>query len=264
MDRGRRVGRLLIVGGVGVLLVVLALGVWRRFHLDTYIHAADDPPVRVTPVYQPPVLAGQIVWGPCSGGFYARKGNTVVLTSTGHCTSPGIVAYAPDGTTVRGVWGPAAVSPTCDVPGKVCAASDLNYLVVAEDQIPWGHLNLVDFGTGGYRTLDEHTQPLRCEDIHVGDTAEINGRDIHRIGPVIEKGDHNHPEDVMVFPCMIAAQIPVMSGDSGGAVLVNGQPAGVSSRAFSGLLGFTPLAEGLQELGLTLCTTPDCGLTPPG
>ena len=26
---------------------------------------------------------------------------------------------------------------------------------------------------------------------------------------------------------------------------------------------FTPLAEGLDNLGLTLCTTPDCDLTPP-
>ena len=28
-------------------------------------------------------------------------------------------------------------------------------------------------------------------------------------------------------------------------------------------IGFTPLAEGLAELGLDLCTTPDCGLVPP-
>jgi hypothetical protein len=41
-------------------------------------------------------------------------------------------------------------------------------------------------------------------------------------------------------------------------VLVNGQPAGVISRSIGGRLGFTPLAEGLDNLGLTLCTTPDC------
>jgi len=28
-------------------------------------------------------------------------------------------------------------------------------------------------------------------------------------------------------------------------------------------LGFTPLAEGLTQLALELCTTPDCGLPPP-
>ena len=263
MDRGRRVRRLLIVGLLGVLVLLVGIGAWRVFALDSYLRVAGDPPSRTTPVYDPPVLAGQIVWGPCSGGFYARHGDTVVLTSTGHCTTPGTTAYTPDGTMVRGVWGPAAVSPTCFAAGKVCAASDINYLVVAADQIPWGHLNLVDFGTGGYRTLTEGTRPLRCEDIQVGDTAEINGRDIHRAGPVLEKGDHNHPEDVMVFPCMIAAQIRVATGDSGGGVLVNGQPAGVSSRSFDGWLGFTPLAEGLEELGLTLCTTPNCGLTPP-
>ena len=62
---------------------------------------------------------------------------------------------------------------------------------------------------------------------------------------------------------MIAADIQVGVGDSGGAVLVRGIPAGVTSRSFSGLLGFAPLAEGLAELGLDLCTTPNCGLEPP-
>jgi len=37
----------------------------------------------------------------------------------------------------------------------------------------------------------------------------------------------------------------------------------VTSRSYGGYLGFTPLAEGLDELGLTLCTEPDCGLVPP-
>ena len=62
---------------------------------------------------------------------------------------------------------------------------------------------------------------------------------------------------------MIAARIGVDVGDSGGAVLVRGIPAGVTSRSFGGWLGFTPLAEGLAQLGLELCTTPDCGLVPP-
>ena len=52
------------------------------------------------------------------------------------------------------------------------------------------------------------------------------------------------------------------AGDSGGAVLVNGMPAGVISRQLGGRFGFTPLAEGLENLGLTLCTTPDCDLSP--
>ena len=46
-------------------------------------------------------------------------------------------------------------------------------------------------------------------------------------------------------------------------VLVNGTPAGVSAREYSGYLGFTPLAEGLAEMGLNLCDAPDCGLVPP-
>ena len=261
MDLTRLLRRALVGSLLGLVVALAVFGARGMLRPEAAVRAAGDPPVRVTPVYDPPVLAGQPVWGPCSGGFYARKDDTIVLTSTGHCTTVGAVAYAPDGRTVRGVWGPAAEAPTCDVPGKICAASDINDLVVAADQIPWGRLNMIDLGTGGYRTLDEGTRPLRCEDIRIGDTAEINGRDIHRIGEVVEKGGHT--EDVMRFPCMIAAKIHVAPGDSGGAVLVNGQPAGVTSRSFGGWLGFTPLAEGLEQLGLELCTTPDCGLTPP-
>jgi hypothetical protein len=258
-----RLVRRVLIGGLLAVLAVFALVGARGLllHPEANVRAVSDPPVRVTAVYDPPVLAGQVIWGPCSGGFYARKDDTIVLTSTGHCTAIGSVATAPDGKTVRGVWGPAAEAPTCDVAGKICAASDINYLIVAADQIPWGHLNLMDLGTGGYRTFDDGTKPLRCEDIHIGDTAEIDGRDIHRLGEVVEKAAHT--ENVIRFPCMIAAKIQVASGDSGGGVLVNGQPAGVTSRSFGGWLGFTPLAEGLEQLGLELCTTPDCGLTPP-
>ncbi len=144
-----------------------------------------------------------------------------------------------------------------------CAASDLNYLVVARDRIPWGRLNLVDLGTAGYRIIAPGTRPLSCADIAIGDQVEIDGRNIYRSGTVAEKGEYLHPEDGGYFPCMIAARIQVGVGDSGGAVLVRGIPAGVTSRSFNGLLGFTPLAEGLAELGLDLCTTPDCGLVPP-
>jgi hypothetical protein len=220
-------------------------------------------PRRTTPVYDPPVLAGQQLWGVCAGGFYARRDDTIVLTSTGHCTSEGTVAYDPDGTTVRGVFGPAARDATCPYPGHTCAASDLNYLVVAENRIPWGHLNIVDLGTAGYRVVAPGTRPLGCADIAIGDLVEIDGRNIYRSGTVAEKGENLHPEDGAYFPCMIGARIPVAVGDSGGAVLVRGIPAGVASRNYSGSLGFTPLAEGLAQLGLTLCTTPDCDLWPP-
>lgn len=221
-------------------------------------------PKRTTPVYDPPVLAGQQLWGACSGGFYARHGDTIVLTSTGHCTTEGTVAYDADGTTIRGVFGPAARDTTCPYPDHTCAASDLNYLVVALDRIPWGHLNVVDLGTAGYRVIAPDTKALACADIAVGDAVEIDGRNTYRSGAVVEKSDNLKPteEDGSYFPCMVAATIKVGVGDSGGAVLVRGIPAGVSSRSFGGWLGFTPLAEGLAQLGLELCTTPDCGLVP--
>jgi hypothetical protein len=248
--RGRR---LLIVVLAGVLV---GIGAWSIF-------GAVTQPRRSTPVYDPPVLAGQQLWGACAGGFYARRGDTIVLTSSGHCTTEGTIAYDADGTTVRGVFGPEARSPTCTVPDHVCAASDMNYLVVAEDRIPWGHLNVVDMSAGGYRVLPADTQALTCEDVAVGDPVEIDGRNTYRSGRVLEKGENRFPEDGDYFPCMIAADIPTGTGDSGGAVLVRGIPAGVTSRSFGGKLGFTPLAEGLVELGLELCTTPDCGLVPP-
>ena len=220
-------------------------------------------PRRTTPIYDPPVLAGQQLWGYCAGGFYARHGDTIVLTSTGHCTTEGTIARDPDGPGVRGVFGPAARDATCPYAGHKCASSDINYLVVAADRIPWGHLDVVDLGTGGYRVIAPGTKPLGCADIAVGDPVEIDGRDAYRSGTVAEKGEYLHAEDGDYFPCMIAARIPVKPGDSGGAVLVRGIPAGVTSRSFGGSLGFTPLAEGLAQLGLELCTAPDCGLTPP-
>jgi hypothetical protein len=229
------------------------------------IFKAATEPRRTTPVYDPPVLAGQQLWGYCSGGFYARHGDSIVLTSTGHCTSEGTVAYDQNGVTVRGVFGPAAIDAACPYPGHWCASSDINYLVVDKPRIPWGHLNVVDLGMAGYRVIPPGTRPLGCADIATGDLAEINGRDIYRSGTVTDKGENLHPanEDGAYFPCMVIAAIGVAPGDSGGAVLVRGIPAGVTSRSFGGSVGFTPLAEGLAQLGLDLCTAPDCGLVRP-
>jgi hypothetical protein len=220
-------------------------------------------PQRTSPVYDPPVLAGQQLWGSCAGGFYARRGNSIVLTSSGHCATEGTVAYDADGKTVRGVFGPVALEATCPHPGHTCSPSDMNFLVVAPNRIPWGFLNQVDLGTAGYRIVARDARPLACADIEIGDPVEINGRDVYRSGIVAEKGEYLHAEDGTYFPCMIAARIQVEVGDSGGAVLVRGIPAGVTSRSFGGLLGFTPLAEGMAHLGLELCTTPDCGLARP-
>jgi hypothetical protein len=152
---------------------------------------------------------------------------------------------------------------SCPHPGHTCRVSDLNYLVVAKERIPWGHLNVVDLGTAGYRVIPSGTEPLGCADIAIGDRVEINGRNVYRDGTVAEKGEYLHAEDGDYFPCIIAARIPVAVGDSGGAVLVRGIPAGITSRSFNGLLGFTPLAEGLAQLGLKLCTTADCDIAPP-
>ena len=215
---------------------------------------------------EPPVLAGRQLWGSCAAGFYARRDDTIVLTSSAHCATEGMTATDPDGRGVRGVFGPAAVLEPCEHVEHTCRPSDMNYLMVAPDRIPWGRLNVVDMGDGGARVFAPGTAALSCSDIRVGDAVEINGRDRFRAGTVAETGAYLHDpaEDRDHFPCMVAAaDIDVGVGDSGGAVLVRGLPAGVSSRSFGGRLGFTPLAEGLDALGLELCTTPDCGLAPP-
>jgi hypothetical protein len=241
--------RVLIAVGAALLIGACVLALARSFQ-----------PQRSSQVFDPPVLAGQQLWGACAGGFYARHGNAIVVTSSGHCATEGAVAYEPDGTTVRGVFGPAAQEPSCPHPGHTCSVSDMDYLVLEGESIPWGHLNVVDLGTAGYREIPAGTRPLTCEDIAIGDRVEINGRNVYRAGVVAEKGAYLHAEDGTYFPCMVAAQVPVEVGDSGGAVFVRGMPAGVTSRSFGGLLGFTPLAEGLANLGLELCTTPDCGV----
>ena len=246
-----RLVRLLAVALMGLLL---GIGIF-----------AVTQPRRTTPVYDPPVLAGQQIPGFCSGGVYARHGDTIVLTTSPHCAGEGWVAHDPGATTVQGVFGPTAQDATCPYPGHTCHASDMNYLVVAADRVPWGHLNVIDLGTAGYRIIPAGTKPLTCAEIAIGDPVEIDGRNVYRSGTVAEKGEYLHPQaqDGSYFPCMIAAQVAIGGGDSGGIVLVRGIPAGVTSRSFGGTLGFTPLAEGMADLGLDLCTTPDCGLVPP-
>ena len=245
---------LLVVVALSALAIVVLGLVWRE--ADT-----GSPPDG-----EPPVLAGRQLWGSCAAGFYARRDTTIVLTSSAHCAAEGTTAWDPSGRVVRGVFGPPAVLDPCEhAATHTCRPSDINYLVVAEDQIPWGRLNVVAFGDGGERVLTADTVPLACDDIGVGDAVEINGRDMFRAGTLAEKGEYLHAGDGDYFPCMIAAgDVQVGVGDSGGAVMVRGEPAGVTSRSFGGLLGFTPLAEGLAALDLVLCTTPNCGLAPPG
>ena len=218
---------------------------------------------RTTARFDPPVWAGQLLPVPCgNGGFYARDGETILLTVSAHCgvAVPGSDWHDADGRLI-GTFGPPAQLPDCPT-GRFCAPSDFVRFELAPDRIPWGHLNLVDFGAGGYRTIAPGTNPLSCGDVEVGDQVEVNGREHFRTGKVIAIGPYEYESDTM-FPCMIISDVAGQHGDSGGAVLVDGQPAGITARVIAGYLAFTPLAEGLENLGLVLCTTPDCDVSPP-
>jgi hypothetical protein len=258
MTRRRRAVRLLRAF-VLVMIVLASLGVGRFVVIEV------QETSRTTARFDPPVWAGQEVPGACGGGFYARHEQTIVITIVGHCITalPGGRLLAGDGSLI-GVFGPRAQLADCPT-GRFCAPSDFLTLALAPDRVPWGHLNLVDLGAGGYRTITDEA-PLACGDIAIGDRVEMDGREHYRTGKVIASFRYDHPTDV-IFPCMLVADISVAIGDSGSSVLVNGRPAGIVARQLGATLlgsylGFTPLAEGLDNLGLHLCTTPDCDLSP--
>lgn len=242
--------RAFLVVAVGIALVWGTMAVIRE----------RQETARTTARYDPPVWAGQNVPNACSGGFYARYRETIVLTIVGHCATPGGTLHDTDGRVI-GTFGPLAQLPDCPV-GRFCSPSDFLTLALVPERIPWGHLNVVDMGAGGYRTFAEGTRPLSCGDIALGDRIEVDGREHYRTGTVIISGPYDHPTDV-IFPCMVTTDIAAVTFDSGAAVLDDGRPAGIVSRSIEGYLSFTPLAEGLENLGLVLCTTPDCDLTPP-
>jgi hypothetical protein len=252
---GIRLNRVVFV----LLLAVLAIMVVRLVVPKVQLILATT---RSAPAYSPPVRAGQLVLGACTGGFYARDGSRIVLTMSAHCGDPGMTVTTDDGAVV-GVEGPRAQLANCPA-GRFCSPSDFMPMVLEAAQVPWGHLNLVDFTGGGYRTIAPGTAPLACGDIHVGDKVEVGGRNWYRSGKVIQLDQPYAFTTDVIFPCMFITDIEAGVGDSGGAVLVNGLPGGITAREIDGYLGFTPLAEGLANLNLTLCTDPDCGLAPPG
>ena len=235
--------------------VLILLGYWAAVAIED-----RNETVRTTARFDPPVWAGQNFIVGCAGGFYARDESTIVLVMSAHCGNPGDTIRGYEGQ-VLGVLGLRAQLADCPA-GRFCAPSDIQTLALAPERIPWGHLNLVDMGAGGYRTIDAGTRPLACSDIAVGDRFEIDGREHYRSGAVIAIEPYEFATDTM-FPCMVVGDTTVSTGDSGGAVLVRGLPAGIIARRLDeARLGFTPLAEGLDNLGLILCTTPDCDLSP--
>jgi hypothetical protein len=214
--------------------------------------------VRTTAIYDPPVLAGQVVG--CTAGFYGHRGSTLVLTISDHCYDRANPPRDAAGRLI-GTYGADARRADCPA-GRTCAGSDIVELILSPDHVPWGHLDQVDLGPGGYRTIGPSARPLSCADLRLGSAVEMDGRGLYRSGRIVGVEPYMFETDT-VFPCMALTDLDTAVGDSGAAILSDGQPAGIAARSFDGKLGFTPLAEGLTDLGLTLCTDPDCGMSRP-
>ncbi len=214
--------------------------------------------IRTTDRYDPPVMAGQPL--ACGAGFYARTGDRIFVTVSSHCYPAGSTQLFDDAR-LLGTLGRRPALADCPK-GRECYASDFTELILEPDLLPWGHLDLVDLGAGGYRTLTSATPPLRCDEIHVGDRVETDGRTLYREGTVLQVGPYDFEDDA-IFPCMVITDIEAGVGDSGASVLINGHPAGIAAREFGQYLGFTPVAEAMELLGDEICTDPDCELVPP-
>src|SRR6266550_4050803 len=146
--------------------VLVLVGAWAAVAIEDRNETA-----RTTARFEPPVWAGQNFVVECAGGFYARHESTLVLVISAHCGKPGLTLSDAQGQLI-GVLGPRAELADCPE-GRFCAPSDILTLALAPNRIPWGHLNLVDMGAGGYRTIEAGTRPLACADIAVGDRYEI-------------------------------------------------------------------------------------------
>jgi hypothetical protein len=249
-DERRALVRSLTWALVAALLCLLAV-VGLRWLPPLAAGYADDP-----------IMAGHKLAYPCFGNLYARDGDRVVLVAVGHCRSAEGAAVADAEGRHLGTWGPLATLDPCPVDGKRCLASDMTYIVLAPERIPWGHLDTVRMGRAGIRSV-AGARPLACGDIAPGDRVEATGVLGYRQGRVLDVAPYLADGDGDHFPCMVLTDTRARVGDSGGPVFVDGRPAGIVSRSFGGRMAFTPLAEGLEALGLELCTEPDCGLPRP-
>ena len=235
----------MLVVGLAAGLLVIASGVRAR--------------IRTTPIYEPPVLAGQPV--SCTAGFHARRGETIVLTISGHCFDRAHPPLDAAGQAI-GTYGAEARSADCPT-GRTCAGSDIVELVLRRTTSRGATSTSSTSAQAATGRSRSDARPLSCADLHEGASVETNGRGVHRSGTIVSVAPYAYETDT-IFPCMAVTDLEAAIGDSGGAVLLDGQPAGIASRQFGGKLGFTALAEGLADLGLTLCTDPDCGIAPPG
>ena len=157
-------------------------------------------------------------------------------TSAGHCTSEGTVADEPDGTTVRGVFGPP---PGCLVPvsRETCAGvgqhrwSPVPHPVRAPERR--------GLGPAGYRSSAWHAA-LACADIAIGDQAEIVGRNAVAERHVLRGGRQPPPGGRRRLPLHDRGASPWRSATLAARSSCAGSRRG-SRSGFAGRLGNAPL-----------------------
>ena len=249
-----RLRRLLIVILAGLLL---GIGIF-------WIVGTITQPRRTTEVYDQPVLAGQqLLEAPARRLLRAARGHDRAHLHRPLHEQGREITYDPDGTTVRGVFEPAAQT-SCPYPGHQCASSPTSTTWWSHpDRIPWGHLNVVDLGTAGYRIIPPGTRPLACADIAIGDLVEIDGRNTYRSGTVAEKGQNLFPEDGDYFPCMIAAGMSRRGSQNWGVrSWCEGSRPASRVAATAAHSDSRPWPRDWTSWAWSCVTTPDCGLTP--
>ena len=104
-----------------------------------------------------------------------------------------------------------------------------------------------------------------CDDIAIDDPIELNGRNVYRTGRSPRRASTSTPSSRTARTSRACSRHGSRSGRATPAAWCSsaGFPRASRRAASAGTSASRPLAEGLAELGLDLCTTPDCGLTPP-
>ena len=225
------------------VLAGLLVGI-AAFWIVSAVTQPHDAPPRYTTARS---SAGQQPGAWLPGGFTARHGDAIVLTSTSHCTTESTNALRPDGTTVAppASFGPAAPQiPRAHIRPARARASGLNYLafVVARDRIPQSICGRRWTWARRARRPSARHAAARLRDICCDESRDRRSGTATLAETVTEKGGNLQTGQCPTSPSQSS---PTHYGESGalGAQSWCGDRPVSRVAASAGALGFTPLAE---------------------